>query len=114
MTTLETNNIKLRAFRLADKERMAELANNKKVSINLRDAFPHPYTLRDAETFIAKCIAQNPTTTFAIEYNDDYVGNNHSDKKRIIFNDEDGDGIEDRPVIASCCREVILSWVGVD
>ena len=67
--------IKLRNFRKSDSPRMAELANNEKISRNLRDGFPHPYTLQHAEDFIDRCIALDPPTIFAIEYRGEYVGN---------------------------------------
>ena len=54
---------------------MAELSNNEKIARNLRDGFPNPYTLRDAENFIAKFIDLEPVTFFAIEYNGEYAGN---------------------------------------
>lgn len=72
---LENDNIKLRRFTSQDAERLVFLANNKNVSKNLRDAFPHPYTLKDAENFISNFISQEPLTIFAIEYNSEYVGN---------------------------------------
>jgi RimJ/RimL family protein N-acetyltransferase len=67
--------IKLRHFSISDAPRLAELANNPKISINLRDAFPSPYTLANAQNFIAMCSAYQPAQVFAIEYNDEYVGN---------------------------------------
>ncbi|HNY08100.1 MAG TPA: GNAT family protein [Bacteroidales bacterium] len=72
---LISGNVKLRSFTENDAQRMAELANNEKISQNLRDGFPHPYTLNDARTFIKNCMNQNPITTFAIEYNGEHVGN---------------------------------------
>ena len=68
-------NIQLRPLTISDAPRLAELANNPKISINLRDAFPSPYTLADAENFIEMCRKQAPTQVFAIEYNGEYVGN---------------------------------------
>jgi len=68
-------NIKLRKLFPDDKYRLAELANNKKISINMRDAFPHPYTLEDAEKFITASNGKDPQEVFAIEYNGEYVGN---------------------------------------
>jgi RimJ/RimL family protein N-acetyltransferase/SAM-dependent methyltransferase len=67
--------VTLRKFRRSDSHRMAWLANNEKISINLRDAFPFPYTVEDAEKFINMCIRQKPTEVFAIEYQGEYVGN---------------------------------------
>ena len=69
------NGIRLRNFKENDSGRLLELANNEKISQNLRDGFPHPYTLKDAESFIQKCMVQDPVTTFAIDYNGEHVGN---------------------------------------
>jgi len=75
MKTLKTEKIKLRPLELSDIERLAEIANNRNISINLRDAFPFPYNIQDAQNFIQNCMKQNPTTTFAIEFEGVYVGN---------------------------------------
>jgi len=72
---LISDNIILRAFTEDDIPKLAILANNKKISNNLRDAFPHPYSLQDAKNFINSCLNENPTTTFAIEWKGNYVGN---------------------------------------
>lgn len=72
---LKQGPIELRNFQLSDAAKMAVLANNEKVSRNLRDGFPHPYTLQDAENFINRFLNQEPLTFFAIEYNGEYVGN---------------------------------------
>jgi RimJ/RimL family protein N-acetyltransferase len=72
---LQSGNIKLRPLRLTDAARLAELANNEKISRNLRDGFPNPYTFADAEFFLAMFTNQDPTTFFAIEYNGEHVGN---------------------------------------
>ena len=72
---LTDGTVTLRNFRRTDKFRMAELANNEKVAINLRDVFPHPYTLADAQLFINTFIGQNPLQVFAIEFEGKYVGN---------------------------------------
>lgn len=67
--------VTIRKFRRSDKFRMAEIANNEKVAANLRDAFPFPYSLEDAEKFIAVCLRMKPYEVFAIEYGGEYVGN---------------------------------------
>ena len=67
--------VTLRKLRRSDSTRMALLANNEKISVNLRDAFPFPYTLKDAEEFIVLCTSRKITGVFAIEYKDEYVGN---------------------------------------
>jgi RimJ/RimL family protein N-acetyltransferase len=72
---LQSGNIKLRPLHLSDAGRMAILANNEKISRNLRDGFPNPYTMADAENFLKKFIDQDPVTFFGIEYSGEYVGN---------------------------------------
>ncbi len=72
---LKSGNILLRNFKETDVALMTELANNRNISRNLRDAFPYPYTKEDAEKFIQTFINQNPVTVFAIEYQGEYVGN---------------------------------------
>ena len=72
---LQSGNIKLRPLRLTDAERLTELANNEKISRNLRDGFPNPYTLADAKNFLEKFTNQDPVTFFGIDYNGEYVGN---------------------------------------
>ncbi|MFZ4547889.1 MAG: GNAT family N-acetyltransferase, partial [Bacteroidales bacterium] len=72
---LNSGNIVLRPLRLTDAERVVELANNEKISRNLRDGFPHPYTLDDAKAFLEKFSDQDPVTFFGIDYCGEYVGN---------------------------------------
>lgn len=45
-----------------DAESFALYANNPKVAQNLRDRFPYPYTLADAEGFLAMCAEEDETT----------------------------------------------------
>jgi RimJ/RimL family protein N-acetyltransferase len=75
MMLLSTDNVTLREFTADDKYRLAELANNPKISINLRDGFPNPYTVADAENFLEKFAGQESSLVLAIEYNGLYVGN---------------------------------------
>ncbi|MBN1927805.1 MAG: GNAT family N-acetyltransferase, partial [Prolixibacteraceae bacterium] len=72
---LKKENVSIRPFRKSDAPRLAELANNKKIFDNLRDGFPHPYTLADAEKFIEIFQDQKPVQVFAIEYEGEYAGN---------------------------------------
>jgi len=72
---LKSGNIVLRSLRLEHAKRLSELANNEKVSRNLRDGFPNPYTEADAENFLQKFSNQDPVTFFGIDYNGEYVGN---------------------------------------
>lgn len=72
---LKSGNIVLRPLRLTDALRLSELANNEKISRNLRDGFPNPYTLADAENFLQRFSDQDPVTFFGIDFNGEYVGN---------------------------------------
>jgi RimJ/RimL family protein N-acetyltransferase len=72
---LISGEIKLRPFRLTDAANLTEMANNKNISRNLRDGFPHPYTHEDAVTFIRHCLDMSRDTFFAIEYRGSHAGN---------------------------------------
>lgn len=50
---LQEDNVILREWEETDAERLAEIANNKKIYDNLRDYFPHPYSIDDARKYIA-------------------------------------------------------------
>ena len=45
----------LRKLEMADAESIAKYANNIKIANNVRNIFPHPYTLEDARAFIDDC-----------------------------------------------------------
>ena len=66
----------LRPWRMEDAETIARYANNPKVAANLRDAFPHPYTQRDAAAFIQSCLDADPARCCfrAIAVNGETVG----------------------------------------
>jgi len=54
----------IRPWRLEDAESLAKHANNRKVWLALRDLFPHPYTMQDAQEFFRRTISEQPTTKF--------------------------------------------------
>ena len=64
----------VRSWRTADAEPLARHADNRKIWLNLRDAFPHPYTSHDAREFIKSVRSLAPETTFAIAVNEEAVG----------------------------------------
>jgi RimJ/RimL family protein N-acetyltransferase len=65
----------LRAWRRSDISSLIRYANNRKIWLNLRDIFPHPYMQADAEKWIAICeSSQEPTTNFAVELRGEAVG----------------------------------------
>ena len=71
----ECGDVIIRELMDSDLEKMALYANNERVSINLRDGFPKPFTIENARNFKKMVDTQNPKTYFAIEYMNEYVGN---------------------------------------
>jgi RimJ/RimL family protein N-acetyltransferase len=57
----------VRGWRRGDEDALARYANNRKVWINLRDAFPHPYTPVHARRWIDWATSTSPATHSAIE-----------------------------------------------
>jgi len=66
--------ILLREYGESDLERLVTLANNQSVSRYLVYTFPYPYTLKDAEWWIATGSKQNGVITRVIEYQGLFVG----------------------------------------
>ena len=67
--------VTLRRWRMEDCERLAELADNRKIWLNVRDRFPYPYGVEEAEAWIKHCDGeQEPVSQFAIEAEGILVG----------------------------------------
>ncbi|PTL75561.1 GNAT family N-acetyltransferase [Vitiosangium sp. GDMCC 1.1324] len=64
----------LRAFQRGDEASLVRHANNRAVWLNLRDRFPHPYTLADAEGWVRYASGAHPLTDLAIEVSGEAVG----------------------------------------
>jgi len=64
----------VRSWRESDVDAVARYADNRHIWLNLRDAFPHPYTKRDARKFIRGAVQSTPETLFAMAVNDEAVG----------------------------------------
>jgi len=64
----------VRSWQMTDAEPMARLADNRKIWLNLRDAFPHPYGVRDAREFIKMARTRTPETMFAIAVDGEPAG----------------------------------------
>ncbi|MEP7340016.1 MAG: GNAT family N-acetyltransferase [Acidobacteriota bacterium] len=56
----------IRPWRRGDEESLARHANNYNVWRNVRDRFPHPYTLENARDWVALAGPENPPSNFAI------------------------------------------------
>jgi ribosomal-protein-alanine N-acetyltransferase len=64
----------LRPWRGSDAGSLARHANDREVWRNMRDRFPHPYTLRDAKEWLAFIADVPEGTTFAIDVAGEAVG----------------------------------------
>jgi ribosomal-protein-alanine N-acetyltransferase len=74
LTTLTGARVMLRPWRSADAPSLARHANNVNVAKQLRDRFPHPYTIADARQFIHIVSGARPATNFAIVVDGEAVG----------------------------------------
>lgn len=64
----------VRPWTAADLDALVHHADNPRVSAQLRDVFPYPYTLDDGRRFLAFVAAQHPPTSMAIEVDGGAVG----------------------------------------
>jgi RimJ/RimL family protein N-acetyltransferase len=84
---LELSRCIVRPWTHADADSLHRHANNRKVSIHLRDRFPFPYELEHARTFLAWLANQPSPTVWAIEVDGEAAGGIgielHSDIERV-------------------------------
>jgi ribosomal-protein-alanine N-acetyltransferase len=84
---LKLRTCEVRSWRTSDVAALVRYANNHRIWLNLRDAFPHPYTKRDAHEFIRGVRQRTPEMTFAIAVGDEAVGSIgfvlHADVERV-------------------------------
>lgn len=71
---LKLKNCTLRDWRRGDEISLALHANNYKIWRNVRDRFPHPYSLEDAERWIEHARNEEPITNFALAVEGTAVG----------------------------------------
>ncbi len=71
---IDCGNCKLRSWRVEDVESLVSHANNRKIWLQLRDQFPHPYTPADAQNWIHTALTARPETSFAIDVGGKAVG----------------------------------------
>src|SRR5215212_6414485 len=71
---LNFEHFSIRNWRRGDKQSLARHANNRKIWRNLRDLFPHPYTLADAQSWIDRASNETPAVNFAIAAEGEAVG----------------------------------------
>ena len=64
----------IRDWAVGDAAAIVRHANNRNVARWLRDRFPYPYRLRDAEGFLAAVSQQSPRTAFALATPTEAIG----------------------------------------
>jgi len=64
----------VRSWVMSDAPKLALHANDRAIWRNLKDRFPNPYTLTDAEWFITHCQNEDPESAFAIVVGDEAIG----------------------------------------
>ena len=83
--TLRTCDV--RSWQPRDVTSLVTHANNRNISINLRDRFPFPYTRRDGREFIKMARRMKPESFFAIAVDGEAVGGigfvPHQDVERV-------------------------------
>jgi RimJ/RimL family protein N-acetyltransferase len=77
----------IRPWAESDAESLQRQANNREVSIHLRDRFPYPYGLEQARSFLGWVTKQASPTVWAIEVNGEAAGGIgielHTDIERV-------------------------------
>jgi ribosomal-protein-alanine N-acetyltransferase len=71
---INLGHFQVREWRRGDEESLARHANNPNVAHNLRQRFPHPYTLEDAKAWVTHAVSEDPATNFAIVVNGEAAG----------------------------------------
>ena len=71
---LALSRCEIRSWRTDDLASLVAYADNRKIWLNLRDRFPHPYTRRAGREFLHGIVMQRPETAFAIDVGGEAVG----------------------------------------
>ena len=66
--------VHIRPWKPEDAFALAAICNNKKIWLNVRDAFPYPYTISNAVEWISFTLGQTPTKNLAVMYGNDVAG----------------------------------------
>lgn len=78
--------VKLRPWVFSDADQLAVIANNRNISDNLRDGFPNPYSVDDANNWLNTIIPINdPSRYFAIIFDDQLCGSIGITSKEDIY-----------------------------
>ena len=71
---LDLGDIRLRPWQKEDANALATYANNRNIWLNVRDRFPHPYTLKDAQLWVQLAGKDPNALNLAIEVAEEAVG----------------------------------------
>ena len=66
--------VSLKRWEISFQEDLKNLADNIEIFNNVRDHFPHPYSMDDASRFIRSCMKEDPPLNFAILIDGDLAG----------------------------------------
>jgi len=64
----------IRSWHEVDAEPLQRYADNRNIWLNLRDLFPHPYTLEDAQWWVGFAPGEDPERSFAIATASEPIG----------------------------------------
>lgn len=68
------SDVTIRQWKKEDCGGLAAIANNRKIWLNVRDRFPHPYTVKDGLAWIEHTTKQQPLQNLAVLYKDKIAG----------------------------------------
>ena len=71
---LDLGDFCIRSFGFEDAEALVRQANNRKIWLQVRDRFPHPYTLQDAEAWLSLAATLDPETSFCLATDHELIG----------------------------------------
>src|SRR4051794_41181666 len=71
---IQLRTCEIRPWQLADLESLVRHANNRKIWLNVRDRFPHPYLIKDGRAFIKYAREDGSEKAFAIVVDGAAVG----------------------------------------
>ena len=73
-SALKLRRCTIRPWDSGDAVAIQRYANNRNIWANLRDIFPHPYSLENAHAFLGFVMKEDPRTTFAIATDTEAIG----------------------------------------
>ena len=71
---LDLGDCSIREYEAGDAPALVRHANNRRIWLNLRDRFPHPYTAISAARWLEQVALEKPAVSFAIATRDELVG----------------------------------------